>query len=439
MQELLAYMNGELVGRLQKQSNGAHSFQYDPDWINNRKARPISLSLKLQIAPIKSDAVINYFDNLLPDAPKVRERIVARYKASSKQPFDLLKEVGKDSVGAIALLPPEQPYNEDKINYETLNEEKLENVLLAYKSDIPLGMLEEEEDFRISVAGAQEKTALLRSNDQWCIPKCNTPTTHIIKLPIGEIQQAHATLDLTDSVENEYLCIELARELGFEVPNVEIIHTEKVKALAVERFDRRWNKDKTNLLRLPQEDICQVFGKPSSIKYESQGGPGIAEIMELLMGSSNALEDQYNFMKFQVFQWAIGATDGHAKNFSIFIEKGGSYKLTPFYDILSAYVVLGGKGLNIRKLKLAMGIKATRGKKYEINKIYARHFLDTATSVGFSKEKMQQILDDIQVELPQAIERLKARLPDSFPEEVSTAIFDNSLKMVKKLGINSGQ
>lgn len=439
MQELLAYMNGELVGRLQKQSNGAHSFQYDSDWINNRKARPLSLSLKLQIAPIKSDAVINYFDNLLPDAPKVRERIVARYKASSKQPFDLLKEVGKDSVGAIALLPPEQPYNEDKINYETLNEEKLESVLLAYKSDIPLGMLEEEEDFRISVAGAQEKTALLRSNDQWCIPKGNTPTTHIIKLPIGEIQQAHATLDLTDSVENEYLCIELARELGFEVPNVEIIHTEKVKALAVERFDRRWNKDKTNLLRLPQEDICQVFGKPSSIKYESQGGPGIAEIMDLLMGSSNALEDQYNFMKFQVFQWAIGATDGHAKNFSIFIEKGGSYKLTPFYDILSAYVVLGGKGLNIRKLKLAMGIKATRGKKYEINKIYARHFLDTATSVGFSKENMQQILDDIQVELPQAIERLKARLPGSFPEEVSTAIFDNSLKMVKKLGINSGQ
>ncbi|NMV23000.1 type II toxin-antitoxin system HipA family toxin, partial [Vibrio parahaemolyticus] len=81
----------------------------------------------------------------------------------------------------------------------------------------------------------------------------------------------------------------------------------------------------------------------------------------------NAIEDQYNFMKFQVFQWAIGATDGHAKNFSIFIEKGGSYRLTPFYDILSAYPVLGGRGLNIRKLKLAMGLKATKGKKYEIS------------------------------------------------------------------------
>ncbi|NMU52584.1 HipA domain-containing protein, partial [Vibrio parahaemolyticus] len=106
------------------------------------------------------------------------------------------------------------------------------------------GMLEEEDDFRISVAGAQEKTALLRFNEQWCIPKGNTPTTHIIKLPIGEIQQAQATLDLTDSVENEFLCIELARELGFQVPKVEIIQTSEVKALAVERFDRRWNRDK---------------------------------------------------------------------------------------------------------------------------------------------------------------------------------------------------
>ncbi|MBO0208778.1 MULTISPECIES: type II toxin-antitoxin system HipA family toxin [unclassified Vibrio] len=437
MQELVAYMNGELVGRLHKQTNGAHSFKYDPSWIDSDKVRPLSLSLKLQLNSIKSDAVINYFDNLLPDDPKVRDRIVARYKAASKQPFDLLKEVGRDSVGAISLLLPDQPYKKEPLSYEILDENKLENVLLAYKSDIPLGMLEEEDDFRISVAGAQEKTALLRFNEQWCIPKGNTPTTHIIKLPIGEIQQAQATLDLTDSVENEFLCIELARELGFEVPNVEIIQTSEVKALAVERFDRRWNRDKTKLLRLPQEDICQVKGMPSSIKYESQGGPGIAEIMALLMGSNNAIEDQYNFMKFQVFQWAIGATDGHAKNFSIFIEKGGNYRLTPFYDILSAYPVLGGRGLNIRKLKLAMGLKATKGKKYEISKVYPRHFIDTAKHVGFDQEKMQSILDEMQIEMPKAIERLKSRLPKEFPTRIADSIFNNSLNMVAKLKLGS--
>lgn len=435
MKKLQAYMNGELVGSLTKQANGAHTFQYDESWIHSDKARPLSLSLKLQLPVIASDAVINYFDNLLPDNPKVRDRIVARYNAASKQPFDLLKEVGKDSVGAITLLSPEQEYTKEDIRYDVLNERKLETILSAYKVDIPLGMLKDEDDFRISVAGVQEKTALLRIGEQWCIPKGNTPTTHIIKLPIGEIQQAQATLDLKDSVENEFLCIELARELGFSVPNVEIIKTDNLKALAVERFDRRWLKDKTNLLRLPQEDVCQVFGQPSAVKYEADGGPSIQAIMNLLNGSSNALADRHNFMRFQVFQWAIGATDGHAKNFSIFIEKGGSYRLTPFYDILSAYAVLGGKGLSIRQLKLAMGLKATRGKKYEISKIYAHHFIDTAKMVGFNQEVMQQILDEMLEELPKAISRLKRRLPMNFPAHIADQIFDNSLKTIGKLAL----
>lgn len=426
-------MNGELVGTLEKHKNGAHTFQYDKNWITNAVTRPLSLSLKLQLPTITSDAVINYFDNLLPDNPQVRDRIVARYKASSKQPFDLLKEIGKDSVGAIALLPPELPYKKEPLNYEVLDDKKLETVLSAYKSDIPLGMLEEEEDFRISVAGSQEKTALLLLDEQWCIPKGNTPTTHIIKLPIGEIQQAHATLDLKDSVENEYLCIELARALGFAVPNVNIIKTDSIKALAVERFDRRWTKGKAGLLRLPQEDICQVFGMPSSIKYESQGGPDIVQIMDLLMGSSNALEDRYNFMRFQVFQWLIGATDGHAKNFSIYIDKGGSYRLTPFYDILSAYPLLGGKELNIRKLKLAMGLKATKGKKYEISKILPRHFLDTAKAVNFSQDTMQEIIDDMKDVLPKAMLQVSTALPEDFPTHIVDSIFENTQKIINKI------
>ncbi|PML13644.1 type II toxin-antitoxin system HipA family toxin [Vibrio breoganii] len=433
MQTLIAYMNGELVGILEKHKNGAHTFQYDKSWITNTHTRPLSLSLKLQIPPITSDAVINYFDNLLPDSSHVRDRIVARYKASSKQPFDLLKEIGKDSVGAIALLPPEQPYVKGPLSYDILDQRKLETVLSAYKSDIPLGMLEEEEDFRISVAGVQEKTALLFVEGQWCIPKGNTPTTHIIKLPIGEIQQTNATLDLKDSMENEYLCIELARAVGFAVPNIDIIKTDNIKALAVERFDRRWTKDRTRLLRLPQEDTCQAFGVPSSIKYESQGGPGIAQIMELLMGSSNALEDRYNFMRFQVFQWLIGATDGHAKNFSIYLDQGGSYRLTPFYDILSAYPLLGGKGLNIRKLKLAMGLKATKGKKYEVSKIQPRHFLDTAKAVNFSQDSMQEILDEMKEALPKAILQVSAELPDDFPKYIAESIFENTQKIIKKI------
>ncbi|MCQ8229817.1 MULTISPECIES: type II toxin-antitoxin system HipA family toxin [Pantoea] len=426
-------MNCERVGILTRNTNGAHTFQYDPSWLNNRLARPLSISLPLQLPVISSAAVLNYFDNLLPDSPLVRDRIVARYQAKSRQPFDLLREIGKDSVGAVMLLPPDSTPADLGLNFERLDEHKLERVLSAYQADIPLGMISEEHDFRISVAGAQEKTALLATDDGWAIPHGATPTSHIIKLPIGEIKQPFATLDMRESVENEYLCLALARALGFAVPDASIIHAGKMKALAVQRFDRRWNHQQTQLLRLPQEDMCQAFGLPSALKYESDGGSGIADIMQFLMGSSNALEDRYAFMKFQVFQWLIGATDGHAKNFSVFIERGGSYRLTPFYDIISVFTSMGGNGLNIRDLKLAMSLKASKGRKNQIDKIFPRHFLATAKQVNFDQNSMIAIIDFFIAEMGAAIERVSKTLPPGFPERIAEHLFENSLRMLARL------
>lgn len=432
-QELIAWMNGQRVGILTRNTNGAHTFQYHPGWLSNRLARPLSLSLPLQLPVISSAAVLNYFDNLLPDSPLVRDRIVARYRAKSRQPFDLLSEIGKDSVGAVMLLPPQSTPADLSLNAERLDEHKLERVLSAYQADIPLGMISEEHDFRISVAGAQEKTALLAMGEGWAIPHGATPTSHIIKLPIGEIKQPFATLDMRESVENEYLCLALARELGFAVPDASIIYAGKMKALAVQRFDRRWNHQQTQLLRLPQEDMCQAFGLPSALKYESDGGPGIADIMQFLMGSSNALEDRYSFMKFQVFQWLIGATDGHAKNFSVFIERGGSYRLTPFYDIISVFTSMGGNGLNIRDLKLAMSLKASKGRKNEIDKIFPRHFLTTAKAVNFDLNRMIEIIDFFIAEMAVAMEQVTRTLPTDFPQRIVDPLFDNSLRMLARL------
>ncbi|MFK8258984.1 type II toxin-antitoxin system HipA family toxin [Erwinia sp. AnSW2-5] len=429
MAKLIAWMNSVLVGELTKLTNGAHTFKYDASWIQNSHARPLSLSLPLQIRAITSDAVFNYFDNLLPDNPVVRDRIVKRYGARSKQPFDLLAEIGRDSVGAVTLLPPDEEVPDRSLRWEALDAGRLETILTAYQADIPLGMVSDEQDFRISVAGAQEKIALLKIDATWCIPKGMTPTTHIIKLPIGEIKQPTATMDLSESVDNEYLCLALARELGFEVPDTEIIRTEKIRALAVERFDRRWVDNRTALLRLPQEDLCQAFGLPSSVKYESEGGPDIPAIMDFLLGSSEALKDRYNFMKFQVFQWLLGATDGHAKNYSIFIQPGGSYRLTPFYDIISAYPVLGGQGLHISQLKLAMNLKATKGRKNDIHTLYPRHFMATAKEVKFAEEQMNEILNFFADAIPDAIEAVTGTLPDDF----SPKIYDDIVSNVRRI------
>ncbi len=195
---------------------------------------------------------------------------------------------------------------------------------------------------------------------------------------------------------------------------------------------------KTYLLRLPQEDMCQTFGLPSSVKYESDGGPGIARIMAFLMGSSEALKDRYDFMKFQVFQWLIGATDGHAKNFSVFIQAGGSYRLTPFYDIISAFPVLGGTGIHISDLKLAMGLNASKGKKTAIDKIYPRHFLATAKVLRFPEVQMHEILSDFARMIPAALDNVKTSLPTDFPENVVTAVESNVLRLHGRLSREYG-
>lgn len=166
MPKLVTWMNNQRVGELTKLTNGAHTFKYAPEWLANRYARPLSLSLPLQRGNITSDAVFNFFDNLLPDSPIVRDRIVKRYHAKSRQPFDLLSEIGRDSVGAVTLLPEDETVTRPIMVWEKLTEARLEEVLTAYKADIPLGMIREENDFRISVAGAQEKTALLRMGSE---------------------------------------------------------------------------------------------------------------------------------------------------------------------------------------------------------------------------------------------------------------------------------
>jgi serine/threonine-protein kinase HipA len=428
------YMNGYLIGAFTKSANGSHLFKYEPQWLETPDSRPISLSMPLQRKTYKGDQVYNFFDNLLPDNIEIRNRIVARHDAQSTQAFDLLAKIGQDSVGALQLIVHKQAVPDvKKIESKPLSNKALEKILKGYESNIPLGMLKGEEDFRITLAGAQEKTALLSLQGQWHLPLKNTPTTHIMKLPIGEIKSHSHTIDMTDSVENEYLCMMIVREFGLDVPQCSIIKVGDIKALAVERFDRKHSSDGTWIMRLPQEDFCQTLNVPSAKKYESHGGPSIKKIMDHLLGSMNSQKDRFDFMKSQLLFWLLAATDGHAKNFSLLIHAGGAYRLTPFYDILSIYPVVGGKGLNIRDAKLAMGLKAKKGKKYLINNILPRHFLDTAKDVGFDTEMMVNIMTQVVNDLDSVMTRVEGQLKKDFPKHIKDAIFKGMKNKAKRL------
>ncbi len=109
-------------------------------------------------------------------------------------------------MGAIQLYPEHADVAPVKqVNAVPASDEEIEQLLLGYR-EAPLGMEVGIDDFRISLAGAQEKTALLWFGNQWCRPQGSTPTSHIIKLPIGHI--AHNNLDFSESCENEWLCLQ---------------------------------------------------------------------------------------------------------------------------------------------------------------------------------------------------------------------------------------
>ncbi len=280
---------------------------------------------------------------------------------SSIRAFDLLWEIGRDCVGALQFLPVDaSPADIRQITGQRLTTDGVAQLLAGSLDSTFAGEDGIEDAFRISLAGAQEKTALLFHEGVWHRPTHTTPTTHILKLPLGINCQG---IDLSTSVENEWLCAQIARAYGIEVASCRMETFGEYKTLVVERFDRRLAPDRTWYLRLPQEDLCQATATPPALKYESDGGPGIGKMMSLLLGSERPAKDQRDFMFTQLVFWVLAAINGHAKNFSFFLLPGGAFRLTPRYDILSAYPILGhGRGrFAPEKIRMAMAVHGKAG------------------------------------------------------------------------------
>ncbi|MGL4636987.1 MAG: HipA N-terminal domain-containing protein, partial [Beijerinckiaceae bacterium] len=255
---LRVFQNNRLVGVLLKEPSGAISFTYDKSWLEWPNAWPVSLSLPMRPTPYKGEAVIAVFDNLLPDSDGIRRRVAEKMGAAGTDAFSLLSIIGRDCVGAMQFLPEDEPPPETTaITGKPVSDEEIERILKGL-ARAPLG-LDRDDGFRISVAGAQEKTALLWHKGQWLRPTGTTPTTHIFKTQIGQLPGG---VDLTNSVENEFFCLKLLDHFGLDVCKAEIHVFGETKALVIERFDRKWLPD-GRLLRLPQEDMCQALGFPS--------------------------------------------------------------------------------------------------------------------------------------------------------------------------------
>ncbi len=425
---LHVWANGIEVGIWELSRGRTHTFQYLDSWVEREDASSLSASLPLPLSQMRftGEKVENFFDNLLPDNPDIRRKIRERYHLGATSSSDLLSAIGKDCIGAIQLLEEgEPPHSPQQVEGRELSESQIAHLLRHVGGNG--GFSNDEDEFRISLAGAQEKTALLFHEEKWKAPLGATATTHIFKLPLGEVGMMNADLSL--SLENEWLCSHILSESGMDTAKCEILRFEEVKTLVVERFDRTWIDGA--LYRVPQEDFCQVTGTSPQNKYESDGGPGIENIMNILKGSSNSRGDRNMFFSSQIFFWLLTVPDGHAKNFSIFPEPHNLYRLTPLYDVISAYPVLGEKSgqTAAQKLNMAMAISG-KNREYHWDRITVSHLRETAQRCGIDFEN---IAHKVSSRVSEALPRVQHQLPSDFPASVSDPIFAGVEKQLSRI------
>ncbi len=423
---LNVFLNSRLVGQLNHETSGAIDFRYDPTWLAWQHTMPVSLSLPLREDRYIGAPVSAVFDNLLPDNGSIRKKIAERVGADGVDAFSLLAAIGRDCVGAMQFLPDGvEPGPAGVIRGHPMKSAEIADMIKNLARS-PLG-LESDDNFRISIAGAQEKTALLHYRGRWEKPEGTTPTTHILKPQIGKFPNS---IDLSNSVENEYLCLTLTKAMGLPSAKVEMGTFGGKRVLIVERFDRLFTGDK-RLLRIPQEDCCQALSVPWTRKYESEGGPGVQQILKLLAGSDDADADRRNFLKAIIVFWLLGATDGHAKNFSVSLSPGSGYRLTPLYDIVSAQPSLAAKQIRRNKMKMAMAVGDKR--HYTMESIVGRHFVQSAVKAGLGRTIALEVIGDVLETGPDALESVMAGLPKGFPAAVAEPIAEGVHSRLQQL------
>jgi serine/threonine-protein kinase HipA len=423
-QTLALWANGTYVGRWTVSARGDMELQYAPAWRASAVGRPLSLSLPFGLGdePLKGPSVEHYFDNLLPDSLAMRKRVAERFRTGSVEAFDLLAAIGRDCVGALQFLPEgAAPEGHDRVQGVEVDDAAIERHLLEVVTPDRFGAARDpDDDFRISLAGAQEKDAFLRWNGRWMKPRGATPTTHIFKLPLGLVGGRQA--DFSTSVDNEWLCLRLLAAYGLPVPEAEIASFGQQRVLVVERFDRVVSADGQRLLRLVQEDFCQATGTSPLLKYEAEGGPGLGALFTLLQQSVDAERDLRTLMASQLLFWMLRAPDGHAKNFSIHLLPGGRYRLTPLYDVVSAYPVMGDgpNQWSSRELKLAMALVG-KSRHDEAERIQRRHFNSTAKRFGYG-ETAEPLIHELVERTPAVIDEMQQVLPAGFSQEVADKV-----------------
>ena len=414
-QTLAVLIEGREAGELREDEAGRYQLSYDPDWQLDETATPLSLSMPVAERVHDDHVVRPFLRGLLPDNEDVIQRWAKTYQVSPGNPFALLRHVGEDCAGAVQLVAPDRvaAISAGEGGIEWLDDLDVGRRLRDLRRDPTAWHATSTGQF--SLAGAQAKIALHHDvrTARWGAPHGAVPTTHILKPAVTGFD-GH---DL-----NEHLCLEAARLVGLRAAASQVAAFDGERAIVVERYDRGRAPD-GRLVRVHQEDVCQALGIPPSDKYQSEGGPGPEEIVELLRRRvptpTAAAEDVASFVDALALNWLLAGTDAHAKNYSLLLS-GRRVRLAPLYDVASflAYDAY------VPKLKTAMKI----GGEYRLGRIEGRHWRRLAESVGLDGDVVIERIDGLAKRLPEAmataasapaVRELGSELPGRLTEAVA--------------------
>jgi serine/threonine-protein kinase HipA len=387
-QILLTLLEGQIIGTVARDGRGRLAFKYAEDWRTSPDAYPLSLSLPLATSQHRSAPIEAYLWGLLPDNEQILQRWAQRFKVSPRSVYSLISNVGEDCAGAVQFATPDRlaAITRNTPGIEWLSESGVAERLRILRKDHSAWRIPRDTG-QFSLAGAQPKTALFFDNGRWGVPSGRTPTTHILKPP---------SADFDGHAENEHFSLTLARALKLPAATSEVRDFAGEAAIVVERYDRV--RSTATIRRVHQEDLCQALGLQPTAKYQNEGGPSPETIVALLAAySTRPEEDIGTFIDALIFNWLIGGTDAHAKNYSILHGNGGKVRLAPLYDVASA---LPYPDIDPKKIKLAMKI----GGDYRLRDIGARQWRKLAADL---RRKPEEIVDRVAA----LAESMRAQVP----------------------------
>lgn len=364
-------------------------FCYDENYLCSSNAQALSISLPLGEDEFQQKECLPYFSGLLPEG-EIKRKISSYLHVSESSTVRLLEVLGGECAGTVVFNSEDEPPLRLKTEYElreenyTLITDKEISELIDKMEASPLVF--SRKDFRLSLAGVQQKIALAHFDDKWFVPKGSAPSTHIIK---------PARRDFSDIAQNEYLSMHLGAIFIGDAALSTLIDFCGKKVFCVRRFDRI--QDGNKIRRVHQEDMCQALGIMGDKKYQADGGPSVKDIYRLISEkSSNPIADMRSLLSSVIFQFLIGNCDAHGKNFS-FLEEKDSSVLSPAYDIVSTAIYPS----LTRKLSMKIG------DEYELDKVGRRHLVELADKVGVRVSVINTILEDFEKKMPEAKDFLK--------------------------------